>query len=123
MKTPEQQVEDLKRQGGIDVAEAEVGTKILIETTMAVYELKVLEPSTARVDIQGTDQIFSASKGVHQAEVVFSTTGAPLDVSVPNWIGKGLRIALKSSGGVIVMVSSVVSARITAPDESWSYEL
>lgn len=122
MRTPEQQVEDLKRQGGVDVTQVPVGTTVLLETTMAVYEITVLFPALALLEIQGTDQIFNASQGVHEVTLRHSTYDVAGDVSIPHWIGKGMRMSLKSGRGV-VMTSAVVSARITAPDNSWSYEL
>ena len=123
MKTPEQQVEELKRQGGVDVTQVPVGTVILLETTMAVYEMRVLFPSMALLEITGTDQIFNASNGVvHEVQLLHSSYDAKGEVTIPHWIGKGMRMSLKCGRG-LVMTSAVMSARITSPDGTWNYEL
>lgn len=121
-KTPEQQVEELRRQGGVDVTQMPVGTTILLETTMAVYEMTVLLPMLALLEIRGTDQIFHASRGVHDVELLHSAYDAAGKITIPNWIGKGLRMYLQTIGGTVV-TAAVASARVTAPDRSWSYEL
>lgn len=121
-KTLEQQIEELKRQGGVDVTQVPVGTVILLETTMAVYEIRVLLPVMALLEIIGTDQIFNASEGVHEVQLQHSAYDAAGEITIPHWIGKGLRMSLKR-GRSVIMTSAVASARVTSPDGAWSYEL
>ena len=121
-QTLEQQVDDLKRLGGVDVTKVPVGTTIIIETTHAIYEIIVLFPSMALLEIIGTDKIFSAQKGSHSVELQHSTYDQGGNIRIPHWIGKGMRMAFKTDDGVI-MTSAVCSARVTSPDKSWSYEL
>lgn len=121
--TPEQKVEELKQQGGIDITKAGMGALILVETTMAVYEITVLYPSIALVEIEGTDQIFHASKGPHRAELLCSNYDEAGTISIPRWIGKGLRMGFKTQAGIVIVTSAVKSARITSPDKRWEYEL
>jgi hypothetical protein len=121
-KTPEQQIEELRRQGGVDVTQMPVGTTILLETTMAVYEMRVTLPMLAALEIVGTDQIFNAGKGVHEVRLLHSAYDMAGKITIPHWIGKGLRMFLQNGGGVVV-TSAVASARVTSPDKTWAYEL
>lgn len=118
----QKQIEELKCQGGVDITKVPVGTTILVETTHAVYEIVVLFPAMALIEITGTDRIFSAQKGTHEATLKHSTGDQLGQVKIPHWIGKSMRMALQTNDG-LVMTSAVCSGRITGPENAWSYEL
>jgi len=110
----------------IDIHKLMVGTNILIQTQDdTVYEFIIINPKKALVYVSG-GKLFP---GGIEATVISSYWEDDYDHRKLCIIQKGLCIELKvpngnmKSGHHYVSTTSVVSAKITAPDQSWSLEV
>lgn len=116
-KTVKQTIEDLKRQPGIDIRKMKPGTKIMVETTQGVYDIEVVAPSVAMIDVSGTEP------RLHQ-KLTGQLRASHLDVGgqvgLTAWIGKNLRMAIQF-GNAIHNCSPALSAKVSGPD--WSYDV
>lgn len=76
----------------MDVTRLPAGTKIIVETTQGVYELVIDNPQISLVSIRGTDPRL---KEPITGQLVASHYDHEGRVSLPNWIGKNLRMHIK----------------------------
>ena len=110
----------------IDIHKLEVGTNLLIQTQDdTVYEVIVISPQEASVYIAG-GKLFQ--RGI-EATIISSYWEDDYDNRQPHIIQKGLCIEVKvpnqkiKSGWHYVSTTPVVSAKITAANESWELEV
>lgn len=114
-------VASLKALGGADLTKLEVGTKLYVETTKAVYGLTVLD-SAGTVMIESAEAPFVAQTPT-RCELVRSDWDDKGKVNIPHWIGKAMRMILRRPTGKLMATHSVVSTRVEAADGSWAYEI
>jgi len=99
---------------GIDLRRLAPGTSILLETDKHLYELKIVNPCLALVEISSTDP------ALRQA-----TIGQLLSSIGPKggkdfWIGKGLAMRIRFRNGIFTS-GPVASARIRG--NRWYYDV
>lgn len=107
-KTVAQTLQELRSEPGIDISRLAAGTTILVETTQGVYEIVVIEPRISLVEITGTDPRL---KKPVTGQLLASNYDAEGKVSLPNWIGKNLRMQFKFHNCVF-SCSVSLSARV-----------
>lgn len=115
-------VASLKAHGGADLTKLEVGVKLYIETTAAIYLLTVMTPSEGLVMVESAQSPFVAHRPV-LCTLIRSDWDDKGQVNIPNWIGKAMRMVFRHSDGQLYSTHSVVSTRVEAADGSWHYEL
>lgn len=115
MTTPE----ELKEKGGIDLTKLPVSCILWVETANGVHELTLQEDG--QVLVESTESPFKPERPV-LATLKKSVWDDKGEVFIDNWIGHCMRMVFQTDDGVIV-TSSVKSAKVTAPDGSWSYDL
>ena len=80
----------LRNEPGVDITRLQAGIRLLVETEKAVYEINVLRPQLAIVEI------VSSETCVRRPTVGQYVGGhLPPDCDVPAWIGKGLQMVLR----------------------------
>lgn len=111
----------LKAQGGIDLTYLQVGTKLYIETTTAVYCLTVMCSDHGLVTVESSRKPFKAGKP-ELAVLVRSDWDDKGQVTIPHWIGRAMRMVFNVDG-VLYATGSVETAMVESADGSWKYEL
>jgi len=91
-KSIDETVRELRSRPGIDVTKLSVNQRVLVETTQAVYEMKVIAARLALVEITSTDPRL-------RKPVIGQLWASHYDVagrvSLPGWIGRSLRMQLR----------------------------
>lgn len=81
---------ELRAQPGIDIPNLPPGTKILVETTMSVFELVVIDAD--HVAVSGTDHRFHTPVVGRFIQSVYDVDG---NMKFPGWISKNLRMDIE----------------------------
>jgi hypothetical protein len=105
----------LRQAPGIDMNRLKVGTRLMVETESAVYEMRVLHQPEALVEISSSDpQLRQPTVGQ------FVNSQFPPACEVPRWIGKGLRMYLRFRNGYYLS-SPVLSVEVKS--DTWHYNV
>lgn len=113
--------ESLRKKDGVDLTKHDVGTKILVETTVGIYEMTIVD-LTGGVSVKATVPPFSA----HEPTVTTLERSIWDDkgkVFLPFWIGKAMRMVFRGKDNKLFATHSVESAKVIGPDEDWTYEV
>lgn len=113
-------INSLKSQGGVDVSCLQVGTKLYIETTTAVYCLTVMG-SKGLVTVESSREPFKAGEP-ELAVLVQSDWDDKGQVTIPYWIGRAMRMVFNVNGHLSA-TGSVETTLIQGAEGSWKYEL
>lgn len=102
----------------IDVTQLDDGTQILLGTVNEVFEIVVIDAEKALVTIE------SATFRGQKAEIAGATKEGKLLRKKQIWPNAMLQIKYDVLGSEEVFnTSHVITAKITSPDDSWSYEI
>lgn len=120
--TPAESLAMLRSRPGINITKQPEGAVILVETSGAVYELTVLDPTDGLIRIASTERTFHRPKSGILRESVYEPDSG---VVIPRWIGPAMRmrIGLKDC---MFNSSAVMSAQISGRSEDgrkWYYDV
>ena len=102
-------------QKGIRMSTLNTKTKVLVETDRFIYEITPLDSGKFLVE-SGS----AAPKGERVCNSIDSHY-IPLKLDMPDWIGKGMRMILRYTGGASVLTGEVRSATIAG--NGFSYDM
>lgn len=102
--------------GCINVRKLSDGTRILIKTSDEVYELEVGTAKFGVVLLASNDRFENRDKAI-----VTGSLDPETKVFVPEIIGEGLRIILRSRKGQVIRTQPVISAKVVG--KTYTYEL
>ena len=118
VKTPEQLIRELAAEPGVDIPKLPIGTKIIVETTQAVYELIVLNPPHNVVKVSSTDPRIKGDGVIGQLnQSLYDLAGK---VSLPHRIAKNLRMQF-TFANALYLCSAAISARVEG--DGWHFEV
>ena len=83
-------IKDFRAAPGISIPHLLPNTKVLVETTLSVFELRVIDYE--HVEITGTDHRFHTPIIGRFIQSVYDVAGA---IKFPGWIGKNLRMDIE----------------------------
>lgn len=114
--------ETLRKKGGVDLTKLNPGVKILVETTVGIYELVITDPSTGGVSVKATVPPFEAGISIDTRldRSIWDDKGK---IFIPHWIGKSMRMVFVDSKSQLFATHSVVSAKVESAEGDWTYEV
>lgn len=95
----EAKILELKESKGIDICLLKTGTKIMVETTRNVFELQLVNKVDNVLRIESTNKFFQTPMFGVLTKSIFDRCGK---VFIPSWIGKGMRMCLRTQRGTLV---------------------
>ncbi len=117
LPTPEEALTALKAQPGIDLSKLAKNTKIIVETDSHLFEIKVLDPATGHVEINGTaPQLRQPTVGQYLRSIYVLDARVGID----KWIGRTMQMFLRFRNGDFLS-GPVVTASVSGP--GWSYDV
>jgi hypothetical protein len=116
-KTVSQLEAELRAAPGIDITKLPLNSKLIVETTAAVYEFSILNPTQGLVSVTSVDSRFAKGSVCRIERSTYDLEGK---VSVPYWVGKHLRMQLTFKNGILPCAIAV-SARIEG--DGWHYNV
>jgi hypothetical protein len=114
--------EKLWKDPGIDLTRQKNGTRIIVETESAVYEMRVIHQGHSLVEISSSDPQLKQPTVAQfiSSQVPPEQTGGAPTCEIPLWIGKGLRMYLRFRNGYYL---SGVTATATLKGDTWHYDV
>lgn len=113
----------LIKEKGLNISILDKDTKIIIQTTYSLYELKIVEGKLVEI-FGGTksDGTVRFSKGT-LAILHGCTCGSPM--LAVDWLGIGMKLEMHLEQDPMQFIETSIINKITveAPDNSWSYSL
>jgi hypothetical protein len=113
----------LRQEPGIDMKRLKLGTRLMVETESAVYEMRVLHQELCLVEISSSDpQLRQPTVGQFVSSQLSSEGPAGMTPAceIPAWLGKGLRMYLRFRNGYYLS-SAVQGAEVKG--DTWHYSV
>ena len=119
LPTPEEALEALKSQPGIDLTKQKKGTSIIVETDSLLFEIVVLDPGQS---VDRSREYGRRSCGSRRLASTFgASTSLDASVGIDNWIGRTMQMFHHFRNGDFSLTGPVVTASIAGP--GWNYEV
>lgn len=111
-----------KLSGGISLLELVPGTKLRVATKNSIYEMVVR--CGILIDIRGGRRSNGEDRYPCLTPVVLHCVTCNGLTKQYGWIGFGSQMEIiEVTTGMVILTSQVLDLKITAEDDSWSYEL